>query len=253
KNKVILDSAKEVAKPIAFSTFIIIIVFLPIMTLQGVEGKMFTPMAMTISFALLASIVMALMITPALSSFLLKKGKHKEFAFLTKLKNLYRPAVFWAVKHKKKVVVTALAIFVASMVALPFIGTEFVPTLEEGSIFIGVAMAPSISLEEATTTIMTLEQRILGYDAVEETVSRIGRPEVGSHPHPVNYGEIQIELKSPNQWGDFDSKEELVEALRVDLSGYPGVQLNFTQPIQNAFDELLSGTRAELAIKLYGD
>ncbi|NOQ22448.1 MAG: CusA/CzcA family heavy metal efflux RND transporter [Candidatus Aegiribacteria sp.] len=253
KNRVILDSAKEVGNPIAFSTFIIILVFLPIMTLQGVEGKMFTPMALTISFALLGSIIMALMITPVLSSFLLKKGKHTEFLVLTKLKNLYRPAISWAVKHKKKVVLIALAIFTASMAALPFIGTEFVPTLEEGSIFIGVAMAPSISLEEATSTIMTLERRILEYDAIEETVSRIGRPEVGSHPHPVNYGEIQIELKPQSQWSDFNSKEEIVEALREDLSGYPGVQLNFTQPIQNAFDELLSGTRAELAIKLYGE
>ncbi len=253
KNSVILDSAKEVGKPITFSTFIIILVFMPIMTLQGVEGKMFTPMALTISFALLGSIIMALMMTPVLSSFLLKKGKHKEFVVLTKLKSLYRPAIHWAVKHKKKVVLIALAAFAASMAVLPFIGTEFVPTLEEGSIFIGVAMAPSISLEEATSTIMTLERRILEYDPIEETVSRIGRPEVGSHPHPVNYGEIQIELKPQNQWSDFDSKEEIVEALREDLSGYPGVQLNFTQPIQNAFDELLSGTRAELAIKLYGE
>ena len=139
------------------------------------------------------------------------------------------------------------------MAFFPFIGTEFVPTLEEGSIFIGVAMAPSISLEEATATTMTLERRILEYGAIEETVSRIGRPEAGSHPHPVNYAEIPVELKPQNQWGDFGSKEEIVEALRENLSGYPGVQLNFTQPIQNAFDELLSGTRAELAIKLYGE
>ncbi len=253
KQRIILTSANEVGKPIAFSIFIIILVFLPIMTLQGVEGKMFTPMAMTISFALLGSIIMALVITPALSSVLLKTGKHKEFIVLAKLKQLYRPALYWAIKHKKKVVLIALGAFIISMIIFPFIGTEFVPTLEEGSIFIGVAMAPSISLEEATSTIMTLERRILEYEPIEETVSRIGRPEAGSHPHPVNYAEIQIELKPGNQWGDFDSKEEVIEALRSDLSGYPGVQLNFTQPIQNSFDELLSGTRAELAIKLYGE
>ncbi len=253
KNRVILDSAQEVGKPIAFSTFIIILVFLPIMTLQGVEGKMFTPMAMTISFALLGSMVMALLITPVLSSILLKTGKHTEFVILTRIKNLYRPAISWAVNHKKKVVMIALAAFVVSMLLFPLLGTEFVPTLEEGSIFIGVAMAPSISLQEATETIMTLERRILEYDAIEETVSRIGRPEAGSHPHPVNYGEIQIELKPHGDWGTFRTKEEIVEALREDLSGYPGIQLNFTQPIQNAFDELLSGTRAELAIKLYGE
>ncbi len=253
KNRVILDSAHEVGKPIAFSVFVIVLVFLPILTLQGVEGKMFSPMASTISFALLGSLVMAIVVAPALCSLLLRKGKHEEFVVLTKLKAAYRVGLTWAVKHKKRVVLIALGAFVVSMLLFSLIGTEFVPTLEEGSIFIGVAMAPSIALGEATATIMALERRILEYDAVDETVSRIGRPEAGSHPHPVNYAEIHIELKPRGEWGEFGSKDELVEALSADLSGYPGVQLNFTQPIQNAFDELLSGTRAELAIKLYGE
>ena len=253
KHRVILDSAREVGKPIVFSTAIIILVFLPILTLQGVEGKMFSPMAATIAFALLGSMLMAVVVAPVLSSLLLSKGKHSEFVVLTKLKAAYRPALQWAIKHKRRVVLIALGAFVASMLALPLIGTEFVPTLEEGSIFIGVAMAPSIALDSATETIMALERRILEYQPVEQTVSRIGRPEAGSHPHPVNYAEIQIELRERREWGRFRSKDELVEALSDDLSGYPGVQLNFTQPIQNAFDELLSGTRAELAIKLYGE
>jgi cobalt-zinc-cadmium resistance protein CzcA len=253
KHRVILDSAHEVGKPIVFSMAIIILVFLPILTLEGVEGKMFSPMAMTISFALLGSMAMAVVVAPVLSSLLLRKGKHAEFIVLTKLRDLYRPAVTWAVDHKGRVVGIALAAFVVSMLLLPLIGTEFVPTLEEGSIFIGVAMAPSIALDKATETIMTLERRILAYEPVDETVSRIGRPEAGSHPHPVNYAEIHIELKPRAEWGRFRSKEELVEALSEDLSGYPGVQLNFTQPVQNAFDELLSGTRAELAIKIYGE
>ncbi|MCD4691210.1 CusA/CzcA family heavy metal efflux RND transporter [bacterium] len=253
KHRIILDSAHEVGKPIAFSTAIIILVFLPILTLKGVEGKMFSPMAMTIAFALVGSMVMAVVVAPVLSSLLLKKGKHTEFVILTRTKDLYRPALCWAIKHKKRVVMIALAAFVVSMLTLPLIGTEFVPTLEEGSIFIGVAMAPSIALEKATETIMTLERRILEYDPVDETVSRIGRPEAGSHPHPVNYAEIHIELKPRSEWGRFRSKDEFVEVLSEDLSGYPGVQLNFTQPVQNAFDELLSGTRAELAIKVYGE
>jgi cobalt-zinc-cadmium resistance protein CzcA len=253
KHRVILDSAHEVGKPIVFSMAIIILVFLPILSLQGVEGKMFSPMALTIVFALLGSMLMAVVVAPVLSSLLLHKGKHAEFILLTRLKGLYRPAIDWAVRHKKRVVIIALAAFVATMLLVPLIGTEFVPTMEEGSIFIGVTMAPSIALGEATRTIMALERRILEYEPVDETVSRIGRPEAGSHPHPVNYAEIHIELKPARDWGRFRSKAELVEALSDDLSGYPGVQLNFTQPIQNAFDELLSGTRAELAIKLYGE
>ncbi|MBD3349232.1 MAG: CusA/CzcA family heavy metal efflux RND transporter, partial [Candidatus Eisenbacteria bacterium] len=144
KSRVILDSAHEVSKPIVFSVAIIILVFLPILTLHGVEAKMFSPMATTIVFALLGSIVMAIVVAPALSSLLLRKGKHAEFAVLTTLKALYRPAVEWAVRNKGRVVLVALAAFVVSMALFPLIGTEFVPTLEEGSILIGVAMAPSI-------------------------------------------------------------------------------------------------------------
>jgi len=114
-------------------------------------------------------------------------------------------------------------------------------------------MSPSISLEKATETVMNLEKQIIKYPEVEETVSRIGRPEAGSHPHPVNYAEIHIELHPSDEWKRFENKQALVAALSAELSSWPGVQLNFTQPIQNAFDELLSGIRAQLAIKLYGE
>jgi cobalt-zinc-cadmium resistance protein CzcA len=169
------------------------------------------------------------------------------------LKRVYRPVLSWAIRRKGVVVAAAVAAFIASLATLPFIGTEFIPTLEEGSILIGVTMAPSISLEKATETIMKMEKRIVKYPEVDETVSRIGRPEAGSHPHPVNYAEIHIELTPHQEWTRYTNKQELVDALREELSSSPGVQLNFTQPIQNAFDELLSGIRAQLAIKLYGE
>jgi len=136
---------------------------------------------------------------------------------------------------------------------VPLIGTEFIPTLEEGSILIGVVMSPSISLEKATETVMRLEKEIMAYPEVEEIISRIGRPEAGSHPHPVNYAEVHIELHPPAEWTRFENKQQLIASLSEKLSSWPGVQLNFTQPIQNAFDELLSGIRAQLAIKLYGE
>jgi len=125
--------------------------------------------------------------------------------------------------------------------------------LEEGIIQINVTMAPSISLEKATETIMKLERAILTFDEVESTISKIGRPEAGSHPHPVNSAHIQISLKPLKVWKTFKSKQEIVVALEKHLSEYPGVQLNFSQPIQNMFDELLSGVRTQLAIKLYGE
>jgi cobalt-zinc-cadmium resistance protein CzcA len=253
KTTVILNAAKEVSRPIVFSISIIIIVFLPIFTLQGVEGKMFSPMAFTISFALMGSIIFAVVAAPVLCLYLLRREDQKELLIMRKLKALYRPMLAWAIQRKGIVVALALAGFLASMVVLPFVGTEFMPTLEEGSIFIGVTMTPSISLEKATATVMKLEKRIMKYSEVKETLSRIGRPEAGTHPHPVNYAEIYIKLKPSEEWSTYGSKRELIESLRRELSAYPGVQLNFTQPIQNAFDELLSGIRAQLAIKIFGE
>ncbi len=246
-------AAGEVARPITFSIAIIILVFTPIFTLEGVEGKMFRPLAFTISFALLGSMAMALIVSPVLSMYLLKKKEHREFFLVTALKTIYRPALSWAIRRRYIVVVVAVAAFLAAIAVLPLVGTEFVPTLEEGSIMIGVTMSPSISLEKARDIVVRMERKIMTYGEVKEVISRIGRPEAGSHPHPVNYAEIHIELKPESQWSVFRRKRELVAALDEELSAFPGVQLNFTQPIQNAFDELLSGTKAELAIKVYGE
>ncbi|MHC4220774.1 MAG: efflux RND transporter permease subunit [Planctomycetota bacterium] len=253
KTDIVLESAKEVSKPIIFSIIIIITVFLPIFGLQGVEGKMFSPMAFTLCFALFGSLIVAVAAAPALCTYLLKAGRHKEFIVVTKLKDIYRPKLIWAISHREKVLVGVLIAFVLSVSLMPLLGTEFIPTLEEGSILIGVTMAPSISLEKGTEVIGVLERKIIAFEEVEEVISRVGRPEAGSHPHPVNYAEIHIELKELKSWPTYKNKKELIEALNKTLSNYPGVQLNFTQPIQNAFDELLSGIKAQVAVKLFGE
>lgn len=253
KPRIILRAAREVSRPIVFSIVIIIMVFLPIFTLEGVEGKMFSPLAFTISFALLGSIFVAIIVAPVLSLFLLQHREKKEFLLVVWMKKVYRPLLEMALRFKKTVVAVSVGCFALSLISLQYLGTEFIPTLEEGSIMIGVAMAPSISLEKGTETVMNIEREILKFSEVAETVSRVGRPEAGSHPHPVNYAEVHISLKPYNEWKNFSSKEKLIEALNKALKKIPGVQLNFTQPIQNAFDELLSGIKAQLAIKLYGE
>ena len=253
KARVILNAAREVGRPIVFSIAIIILVFLPIFTLEGVEGKMFSPLAFTISYALLGSMVTALIAAPVLSLFLIRHREHKEFKFMTWLTALYKPLLIVAYKFKIVVVLIAVTALVVSLLALKYVGTEFIPTLEEGSIMIGVTMAPSISLEKGTETIMDMERKIRQFPEVDETVSRIGRPEAGSHPHPVNYAEVHIELKPLSDWKEYENKEGLIEALSAQLDDIPGIQLNFTQPIQNAFDELISGVKTQMAIKIYGD
>ncbi len=248
KSEVILAAAREVSRPVFFSIAIIIMVFLPIFTLQGIEGKMFSPMAFTVTFALLGSLVAALIISPVLCYFMLKQGAHREHRLITVLKKGYRPLLEGAQSKRIAVLVCAVAVFFASLLLLPKIGTEFIPTLEEGSITLGVTMAPSVSLEKATETVMKLEREIMRFPEIAETVARIGRPEAGSHPHPVNSAEIHIELK-----GGSSNKAALVAKLNEALAVHPGVRLNFTQPIQNAFGELLSGTKAQIAIKVSGE
>ncbi len=253
RTDIIMEAAVEVAKPIIFALLIVVVVFVPILTLEGVEGKMFIPMAQTLCFGLLGSLIFAVLIVPPLCSYLLHTGVHKEFFLFSWLKKQHDPLLYFAVKRPLVVLLLVIGLIAVSCVMLPNIGTEFIPTLEEGSIMIGVTMAPGISLDKAVDTIQRLERSITEFDEVEEVVSRIGRPEAGSHPHPVNYAEVHIELLPQNQWQSTGSKAELIEKIEAKLKHYPGLQLNFTQPIQNAFDELLSGVKAQVAIKVYGE
>lgn len=253
KTDMIYEAAKEVARPIVFSIIIIIAVFLPIFSLKHVEGKMFSPMAFTLCFAVFGSLLMALIAAPVLCTYIMKAKAYKEFAWITYLKNSYRPLLVWILEHRKAVLSLVLIVFGLSLAGVPFLGTEFVPTLEEGAILIGVTMAPSTSLETGTAIVQSLEKRIMQFREVKEVISRIGRPEAGSHPHPVNYAEMHIELNPLDEWKAYKTKDQLIHALQESLAFYPGVQLNFTQPIQNAFDELLSGIKAQVAIKLFGE
>jgi cobalt-zinc-cadmium resistance protein CzcA len=253
KREIIVAACAEVARPIIFSVSIIIIVFMPLFTLEDIEGKMFSPMAFTITFALLGSLIAALIFSPALSSFLFMKKQRKEFFLVRGLKNIYGTFLKFVLRFKVIVVVVTLLVFIGTLFLVPYLGTEFIPTLEEGAIQINVTMAPSISLVKATETIMKLERIVMEFDGVEQTVAKIGRPEAGSHPHPVNSAHIQVMLKPRSEWQVYNSKEKLVEALNEKLSDYPGIQLVFSQPIQNMFDELLSGVKTQLAIKLYGE
>lgn len=253
KAAVIFDAAREVSHPIVFSIGIIICVFLPIFTLTGVEGKMFAPMAFTIAFALLGSIFTAIVVSPALSLLTLSEKGHGERSSTRLLKNIYRPFLVAALKGRWLLAAAAVTLFIASLFAAARLGTEFIPTLEEGSILVGVTMAPSISLEKGTDIVMKMEKRLMDFEEVDEIISRIGRPEAGSHPHPVNYAEIHIELKPLEEWIHGKSKRALITEMEHALKPFPGVVLNFTQPIQNAFDELLSGVKAQLAIKVYGE
>lgn len=250
---IISGAVCEVGKPVLFSGIIVIIVFLPLLTLQGVEGKMFSPMAFSISAAMAGSIAMALLFVPSLSLLLIRREDSRETGLVKWLQGLYQPRLKTALAHSKLISVLAIIALAIACWTLTKTGTEFIPVLEEGSILIGVTMAPSISLEKAVEVVMGLEKKIVKYPEVSEVIARVGRPEAGSHPHPVNYSEIQIALHPPEKWRSGRNKADLIAELNTNLSKMPGINLNFTQPIQNAFDELVSGVKSQLAIKVFGD
>lgn len=251
-SRCVLRSAKEVARPIAFSAAIVIMVFLPLLTLEGVEGKMFSPMAFSISAAMIGSALVALFVLPALAVLFLANQKLEETSVVTRLKQVYAPLLQKVLTRRSLIPGVAVAMLIVALILLSQVGTEFIPPLEEGSIFIGMAMAPSISLEEATRKVQSAERLVLEFPEVNRTISRLGRPEAGSHPHPINYGELYLQLK-PHPWSSGRTKDQLIEALEQKLEEIPGKQLVFTQPIQNAFDELISGVKTQLAIKVFGE
>ena len=249
----ILRSAKEVGRPIVFAITIIIIVFLPLFTLQGIEGKLFRPMAFAISFAMFGSLVLSLTVIPVLCSFLLKAGSEEDTWIMRKIKRPYLPLLRWSLGNRKKVLWGALGALAVSLAVVPFLGTEFVPTLEEGSIMVRPTLAPSAGLDEMTRVSAVLERMIREFPEVQDVVSMNGRAEAGGDPDPVNSSMTVVTLKPHDQWKTGRPKAELVEAMEHRLSEYPGVALSFTQPIAMRVDELISGVRAQLAITLFGD
>jgi cobalt-zinc-cadmium resistance protein CzcA len=245
--RLIHDATKEVGRPIVYAIMIVIVVFLPILSLEATEGMLFKPLAYTVMLALGGSIAFALAVAPVLASYILNEKPYKESRFFQGLKNGYRALLSRALKAKVLTFSVLVALMLAAGFSLTRIGTEFIPVLDEGAISIDVSMAPSIALDEAERTVRRVNAEIMQIEGIREAVAMIGRPEAGSHPHPVNFAMIHVELEQPEE------KARIIDELRERLEEYPGVQINFSQPIQHLFDEMLSGSRAQLAIKVYGE
>jgi cobalt-zinc-cadmium resistance protein CzcA len=250
---VIRRAAHEVARPIVFAIAIIIIVFLPLFTLEGVEGKLFQPMAFTITFAMLGSLVFSLTLVPVLCTLGLKVKGDEETRVVRWIKRRYEPLLRWALANGRRVVIRAVAALALSLGLVPFLGTEFVPALEEGSILYRATLAPSAGLNEAIRVSGQLERITMEFPEVVDVVSKIGRAELGGDPEPVNNVETTVTLRPIEEWTTGRTKAELVDAMRQRMAEVPGVALNFSQPIATRVDELLSGVRAQLAIKIFGD
>lgn len=250
---VILRSAREVGRPIVFAISIIVLVFLPLFTLQGVEGKMFRPMAFAISFAMLGSLLFSLTVIPMLCSYFLKGGSEDDTWIMRVVKRPYLPVLRWSLANRKTMLLSAVAALGVSLALVPLLGTEFVPVLEEGSILYRATLAPSAGLDEGLRIATQLESMAKTFPEIVDVVSKIGRAEAGGDPEPVNNIEAIVTLRPEKEWTSGRSKADLVEAMEAKFGKVPGVGFNFSQPIANRVDELLSGVKAQLAISLFGD
>ncbi|MDX2081263.1 MAG: CusA/CzcA family heavy metal efflux RND transporter [Terrimicrobiaceae bacterium] len=256
----ILTASKQVGTPTVFGVAIITIVYIPILTLTGVEGKMFIPMAMTVIFALIGALILALTLIPVLCSYFMTKKVSEEDNFIIRIaKRVYEPALEFALRQKLIILGSAIAIFVLSLAIFGRLGAEFIPQLDEGSLAVQMIRTTSIGLEPSIKMQTAAEKLLLEkFPEVTHTFARIGTAEVATDPMGVNVGDSYVMLKPPEEWrkvnGRTISKDDLTNLMSAELNAnYPGQSYLFSQPIELRFNELLSGSRADIAIKVFGE
>ncbi len=251
---VIAESVKEVMRPVIFGIMIIAVVFLPLFTLTGIEGKMFSPLAVTVTIALIGSLLISVLIVPVLSSFILRGGREEDTRLLALVKRKFTPLLGWALENRRKVIAISGVAFILSLALLPFIGKEFMPALQEGHLTVQLIRIPGISLRESIEMEKMFHKILLTFPEVETVVSKIGSAEIASDPMGPELSDPIITLKPRSQWKTAKTLDGLMSAMREKLeASLPGVGFNFTQPIALKVDELISGVKSQVAIKIFGD
>jgi len=242
----------EVARPLTFAVLIIMTVYVPILTFQRIEGKLFTPMAITISVAVIGSLLLALTVIPVLSSFFFRRPPgERESPVLHALRWLYTPVVQWCVRRPMIPILATTALFLLSLFVFTRLGKEFLPELDEGDIWLRVKFPVGISLEGGGGYVHEIRERMLAFPEVRVIVSQHGGPDDGTDPNGPDNAEFYVGLKPREEWRIKD-KTKLIEAMAASLDHIPGLRLNFSQPIKDNVDEALAGVKGELAIKVYG-
>lgn len=244
----------EVLRPVIFAVGIIILVYIPILTLTGIEGKLFRPMAVTVILALAGSLLLAVTVTPVLAFWFVRGTPGRDDTSTTlALRRLYEPSLRWALMRPARVVVPAVGLFVISLTIGLWLGVEFVPRLDEGDMVIQLWRLPSVSLNESVATALQVERALRGFPEVAQVVTRTGSPEVATDVMGVEMSDVFVILKPQQEWTTARTREGLIAKMKpVILETVPGVGLGFTQPIEMRFNELIAGTRSDLAIKIVG-
>jgi cobalt-zinc-cadmium resistance protein CzcA len=258
KDKITMSASKRMMKSAFFGQIIILIVFVPVLSLSGIEGKMFKPMALSFSFALIGAIVLCLTYVPAIAAMILKPHDQTKSNFSDRImaffQSLYGPSLAVALKYPKSVLVAAFVLLAAGAVTFVRMGGEFVPTLDEGDYVVQPVLRPGTSLTETIEFCTRIEKILIDeFPEVSQVVSRIGAAEVPTDPMSMEMSDIIIRLKPRSEWVSAGSKEELADMMKEAMSVFPGVEFEFTQPIEMRFNELITGVRADVAIKIYGE
>ena len=251
-SNLILQAASEVAAPVTAGIAIIVIVFLPLLSLQGLEGKLFTPVALTIIFALVSSLILSLTVIPVLSSFVLKQVAHEPPWLVSHLDKFYSKILGWSLSKQNTVLTSAVIALLLAVIAFPFIGKSFMPTLDEGDVLMQLEKLPSINLKKSNEIDMALQRRILQeVPEVQSVIARVGSDEIGLDPMGLNETDTFMVLKPEREWRDPD-KQKLIDQIRKIGNDYPGLNVSFTQPIEMRTSEMLSGVLGDVAVKIYG-
>ncbi|MBS2033324.1 MAG: efflux RND transporter permease subunit, partial [Deltaproteobacteria bacterium] len=252
---VIQKATLEVAKPTLFSLAIIIVAYVPIFTLQRVEGRIFSPMANTVASALVGALLFSLTLVPVLCVLMLNRVEHKESPVVRWAENLYRPSLAFVLRHQIPTVIAAVVVLAGSLVVLVRgVGSEFLPDLNEGILWVTATMPPEISLEEAHRTVPRVEALLRSFPEVKTVVAQLGRPEDGTDAKAVNNLEMLVDLKPMGQWTTAHDVDTLIEKMNAKLNENTlGIDLNFSMPIKDNVEESISGIKGAIAIKLFGD
>jgi len=255
----IRNAAHDVARPMMFGIIIIIAVYIPIFFLEGLEGRMFRPMAFTVCSALFGSMLLALIVIPTLASFCFpqglatKSGNSTDVGWMSKLSLHYMGALRWVIKRRRAVLAVAVLVVVIALGSLEMIGTEFMPRLDEGSILIETRKLPGISLTDSIQISKRIEQTLRSFPEIADVTIKIGRPDFATEAMGINEGDTYLTLRPMDQRTRFHRKEDLIAAIDRELAKLPGLDYDFTQPMAMRVDETVSGVKADLAIKIFGD
>lgn len=254
RREVIANAAKEVAKPITFAIFIIMSVYLPLFTLEGVEGKMFHPLALTFMYALFGGLITSLTLVPVLCSWVLRgKIVEKDHVVLDKVTAAYKPTLAKAMKMPWRIAASALVMLICTLCILPFLGSEFIPSLDEGSIVVRVRFDPSVAHTESMRVCTIAERMLKSFPESDVVVTRLGRSGMGSDLEGVDNADIYVGLTPKKDWKTARTKEELVTIMASKMRTIPGLTFSFSQPIADMVDDIVSGVRGDVAIKVFGD